>query len=71
MYIRFSTSKEAKAMQDLLNLRIEVISACPASAGFFGLRSSNLTSRESKLTGIIADNPIKKRLLQDFQNIPH
>ena len=49
MYIRFSTSKVAKAKYDMLNLRIETISV-------FGLRSSSLIIKESKATGIIVDN---------------
>ncbi|SMP25047.1 hypothetical protein SAMN06265367_104130 [Algoriphagus winogradskyi] len=37
MYIRFSTSKVSKAMYDLLYLKIEATSACPATAGVIGL----------------------------------
>ena len=47
----------------MLNARIEATSACPALAGVIGHRSSNLISKESKVTGIIADNHILFKLI--------
>ncbi|WP_339866947.1 hypothetical protein [uncultured Algoriphagus sp.] len=45
----------------MLNLRIEATSACPATAGVFGHRSSDQISKEPKVTDIIADNHIKEK----------
>ncbi|WP_339878738.1 hypothetical protein [uncultured Algoriphagus sp.] len=53
----------------MLNLRIEATFACPATAGVFGHRSSNLISKESKVTGIIADNHISKTIKAEFPRI--
>ena len=61
MYIRFCASMESKAKKNMLNLRIEATSACPATTGVFGHRSSDQISKESKVTDIIADNHIKEK----------
>ena len=46
----------------MLNLRIEATSV-------FGHRSSNLISKESKVTGIIADNHISKTIKAEFPRV--
>lgn len=43
----------------MLNLKIEATSACSVSTGVFGHWSSSLINKESKLTGIIADNHLR------------
>lgn len=58
MYIRFSTSKEVKAMSDILNLTNEAAS----------LRSSVQISKEFKATDIIVDNHF--RLIIHRNEIP-
>ncbi|SMP26203.1 hypothetical protein SAMN06265367_104339 [Algoriphagus winogradskyi] len=57
-FIGFCASMELKANKDMLYLRIDPASACPGSAGVFGHRSSDQINKDSKATGIIADNHI-------------
>ena len=56
MYIRFSASKEIKAIAEVVKTGIEDASACPANAGVSRHRSSDQQTKENKSTGIIAHN---------------
>jgi len=53
----------------MVNSSIEAALACPANAGVTRHRSSSLSSKEDKVTGMIADNNIFFLLVYTFQII--